>query len=264
MPKADRQRFSLRTPQPAEGPARLRRRSFLSLSLAMLVCPRAALALPAPPPSPQRLQLVNAHTGEKFDGPYRDAHGPLASAMADLSQFLRDFHSGAEIAYDVRVIDFLASVMDAVGQTSATVLSAYRTPETNAMLARTTFGVAEHSQHMYGRALDIYFGPRLADAVRIARAMQRGGVGWYPRSAFMHVDSGPVRNWDLDAGGIDHLLLRNDAIRGAAPEAGVRRAASQRRPSIGGHSGELLPEVSDQHRALSTQQLLARFHAGSS
>jgi len=97
--------------------------------------------------------------------------------------------------------------MQAVGQTKAMILSAYRTPETNAMLARTHFGVAENSQHLYGRALDVHFGDNLADAMKAARAMQRGGVGWYPHSGFMHMDTGPVRNWDLDDGGLQDLLI---------------------------------------------------------
>src|SRR5438045_6877273 len=109
-----------------------------------------------------------------------------------------DHHSGEKTVIDVGVLDFLAGVMDAVGETRATVLSAYRTRETNAMLAKTHFGVAENSQHLYGRALDVHFGDKLADAMKAARAMQRGGVGWYPHSGFMHMDTGPVRNWDLD------------------------------------------------------------------
>ena len=68
----------------------------------------------------------------------------------------------------------------AVGETSATILSAYRTAETNAMLARTTFGVAEHSQHILGRALDLRLDSKLAAAMKAARAMQRGGVGLVP------------------------------------------------------------------------------------
>lgn len=158
-------------------------------------------------PSLWELNLVNAHTGEKFSGPFRDANGPLPDALSDLSVFLRDFHSGASIAYDVAVLDFLSHVTDAIGATQATILSAYRTPETNAMLAATTFGVAEHSQHMYGRALDVYFPARLEDAMRAARAMQFGGVGWYPGSSFIHLDSGPVRNWDLDGHGFGLQLL---------------------------------------------------------
>src|SRR5271169_5338295 len=86
-------------------------------------------------------------------------------------------------------------------------LSAYRTAETNAMLARTTFGVAEHSQHIVGRALDIRLESRLTDAMTKARAMRRGGVGWYPHSGFIHIDTGPIRNWSLDQRGLDSLLI---------------------------------------------------------
>jgi hypothetical protein len=76
------------------------------------------------------------------------------------------------------------------------------------MLARTTFGVADNSQHIYGRALDIYLPARLDVAMESARAMQRGGVGWYPESHFIHLDTGPVRNWDLVGEGFLHLLLQ--------------------------------------------------------
>lgn len=168
-------------------------------------------AMPAPvcaaPLGLRRLNLVNAHTGETFSGPYRNDDGPIADAMGELSVFFRDFHCGASIPMDVGVVDFLANVMDAVGATTATVLSAYRTPETNEMLALTTFGVAEHSQHMYGRAVDIYLPARLKEAMEAARTMSCGGVGWYPGSGFIHIDSGPVRNWTLDEQGFGHLLL---------------------------------------------------------
>jgi len=158
----------------------MNRRLILLVIAGAVAIPRMAHTLPAPQPTRRRLRLVNPHTGETFNGLYRDDHGPLATAMADLSVFLRDFHSGATIGIDLGVIDFLAAVMDAVDAQSATILSAYRTPETNAMLERTAFGVAENSQHLYGRALDIRFGSRLAEAMFAARAMQRGGVGWYP------------------------------------------------------------------------------------
>jgi uncharacterized protein YcbK (DUF882 family) len=183
------------------------RRLFLALAGGLLTAPRAVRAAPAPP-SLRRLALHNAHTGETFDGPYRDDVGPIALAMEELSHFLRDHHSGERIPIDVAVIDFLVATMDAVGATRATILSAYRTRETNAMLARTTFGVADNSQHIYGRALDIRLDGRLEEAMQAARTMQRGGVGWYPRSSFIHLDSGPVRNWTLDGGGLDQLLFR--------------------------------------------------------
>ena len=162
--------------------------------------------MPVAPGLP-RLRLIDAHTGGTFDGAYRDANGPIPRVMDELCVFLRDQHSGRMTSIDVGVIDFLANVMAATGQTSAVILSAYRTPETNAMLARTTFGVAENSQHLYGRALDVRFPTRLADAMAAARAMRRGGVGWYPHSGFIHLDTGPVRNWDLENEGLQDLLI---------------------------------------------------------
>jgi uncharacterized protein YcbK (DUF882 family) len=158
----------------------------------------------------RRLRLVNAHTGETFEGAYRNDKGPIERVVDELCTFLRDHHSGEKTQIDVGVIDFLADLLDAVGATKATILSAYRTAETNAMLARTTFGVAEHSQHIAGRALDIRLESRLCDAMTKARAMQRGGVGWYPHSGFIHIDTGPIRNWTLDERGLDDLLIFDD------------------------------------------------------
>lgn len=183
------------------------RRAFLLLAAGSGVVPWPAQAVPEPPGSLRRINLTNAHTGETFSGTYRDDAGPIVSAMQDLSVFLRDFHCGETISINVGVIDFLGSVMDAVGATRATVLSGYRTPATNAMLAHTIFGVAEHSQHIHGCALDFYLPSRLEEAMQAARGMHRGGVGWYPRSRFIHIDTGPVRNWTLDGAGFGNLLL---------------------------------------------------------
>jgi len=191
----------------------MNRRLFLSLIAGTVTLPQMVRALPSAPPQPHRLNLSNPHTGESFSGIYRDDNGPVPRVMEELSVFLRDFHSGEKIDIDVGVIDFLSEVMQAVGQTSAQILSAYRTPETNAMLAHTHFGVAENSQHLYGRALDVHFGDKLAEAMKAARAMQRGGVGWYPHSSFMHIDTGPVRNWDLDHVGLGTLLVGRHRIR---------------------------------------------------
>jgi uncharacterized protein YcbK (DUF882 family) len=192
----------------------MNRRRLLALIAGALTLPGMAHAAPAAAaPGPMRLKLANPHTRETFEGPYRDEKGPIPSAMADLAVFMRDFHSGEIIAMDIAVFDFLAAVMSATGQNEAQVLSAYRTRATNEMLARTTFGVAENSQHIYGRAIDVHFGARLAEAMQTARAMQRGGVGWYPYSGFIHLDSGPVRNWDLDDSGLGNLLFDGKVIR---------------------------------------------------
>jgi uncharacterized protein YcbK (DUF882 family) len=184
------------------------RRLFLSLMTGFAAAwPSMARAVARPPMALRRLRLVNCHTGETFDGAYRNDQGPIPRVIDELCVFLRDHHSGEKTQIDVGVIDFLADVLDSVGQTKATVLSAYRTAETNAMLARTMFGVAEHSQHIVGRALDIRVDAKLSEAMTKARAMERGGVGWYPHSGFIHIDTGPVRNWTLDEGGLDGLLV---------------------------------------------------------
>jgi uncharacterized protein YcbK (DUF882 family) len=232
------------------------RRLFLALATGLLATPWQARAVPAPP-ALRRLDLVNAHTGESFDGPYRDDRGPIDLAMEELSHFLRDHHSGQRIAIDVGVIDFLAAVMEAVGATRATILSAYRTPETNAMLARTNFGVADNSQHLYGRALDIRLESRVEDAMQAARAMQRGGVGWYPHSGFFHLDSGPVRNWTLDGQGLDRLLLR---LQDFLARGGL--SVSQRGELIAGRARRPL-RVNQRlalHRVLAKAEFLARRH----
>src|SRR5271165_4173950 len=182
------------------------RRHFLFVAAGLAAWPFAARAV-SRPPKLRRLRLANANTGETFEGTYRNDDGPIDRVIEELCVFLRDHHSGEQTLMDVGVIDFLADLLDAVGQTSATILSAYRTAETNAMLARTTFGVAEHSQHIVGRALDLRLESKLADAMTRARTMQRGGVGWYPHSSFIHIDTGPVRNWTLDERGLDGLLV---------------------------------------------------------
>jgi uncharacterized protein YcbK (DUF882 family) len=219
---------------------RLSRRTLLgAVGWAALAGPaRAVVRPPAPAPGARRLKLVNAHTNETFDGPYRSADGPIAGAAAELSEFLRDHHSGAVIAMDMSVIDFLWDVLNAVGAGSATILSAYRSIETNATLARTTFGVAEHSQHMCGRAIDFTIGAALPEALAAARAMTRGGVGWYPQSHFIHVDTGPVRNWNLGGRDLQDLLL--DPAETHEPPL---RSAVLKRPATGrtGSDDAILP-----------------------
>jgi uncharacterized protein YcbK (DUF882 family) len=182
----------------------LRRRDLLIATGVSILLSGGAFALPT---GERRLTLKHAHTGETFDGPYRDATGPLPSAVSDLAVFLRDFHVDKTGPVDLDMLDFLADAMEATGQHSATVLSGYRTRETNERLRATTFGVAENSQHLYGKAVDVTFDRDLGSTEQAALAMKRGGVGWYPRSHFIHLDSGAVRSWELDDTGFDRLLL---------------------------------------------------------
>jgi len=186
-----------------------RRRDLLIATGLCILLPGAGNAAQvsiAHPSFPRRLKLKNVHTGETFDGPYRDETGPIPNAISDLAAFLRDFHVNKIGPLDVGTLDFLADVMAAIGESNASVLSAYRTPETNARLRATMFGVAEKSQHLYGRAIDVSFDRRLLDAETAARRMERGGVGWYPRSHFVHLDTGPTRSWEMDGTGLDRML----------------------------------------------------------
>ena len=211
----------------------IRRRSVLA-GFAALLAPGATLAAPAiAPASLRRFQLVNTNTGESFRGPYRNDDGPIAEAMQDLSRFLRDHRAGQETTIDVAVIDFLFDVMNLAGAQRATVLSGYRTRETNAALAATHFGVADLSQHIFGRAIDVRFDGNLERAAATARALNRGGVGWYPRSGFIHLDSGPVRSWSFNDVGLSRLLVRTGLlVRPPAPPAPPATAQRSQRRSL--------------------------------
>src|SRR5262249_19707667 len=151
----------------------LRRRDLLLAAGLTLVFGRASHAVPLyeagptpPDPNsrPRRLTLYNAHTGETFSGDYRDKVGPIPSAMTDLAYLLRDHRENVIGPLYVETLDFVADVLDRSGAERATVLSGYRTKKTNDMLATKLFGVAEKSQHIVGRAIDITFDGRLADA----------------------------------------------------------------------------------------------------
>src|ERR1700756_5810762 len=101
----------------------MNRRQALSIIAGSAAWPLTARAVPRPP-ALRRLRLVNAHTGETFEGTYRNDNGPIDRVIEELCVFLRDHHSGEKTQMDVGVIDFLADVLDAVGATSATILSA--------------------------------------------------------------------------------------------------------------------------------------------
>jgi uncharacterized protein YcbK (DUF882 family) len=222
--------------------AALRRRDLLLATGVSVLLRGTAFAFPT---GSRRLILKNAHTGETFSGPYRDATGPLPGAISDLAVFLRDFHVDKSGPVDVGLLDFLADVMGAIGQSGATVLSAYRTRETNERLRATTFGVAEQSQHLFGRAIDITLDRDLHHAQQVALAMKRGGVGWYPDSHFIHLDSGPTRSWELDGANFDRLLMSGSSMQDLLA------------PPRPGHI-PTVREMLARHRALARQEFLLR------
>jgi uncharacterized protein YcbK (DUF882 family) len=159
--------------------------------------PADIMALTQPPPT-YRLRLYETHTNERIDIVYRRGDTYIPSAVVQLDRFLRDHRTGTEIQLNPKLFDLLHDVAVAVGHPDAEIdiVCGYRTPSTNAFLRRTTGGVAEHSLHMEGEAIDIRMPgvptSRLRDA---AVSLHRGGVGYYPVSNFVHVDVGRVRRW---------------------------------------------------------------------
>jgi uncharacterized protein YcbK (DUF882 family) len=147
-----------------------------------------------------RLRFYNTHTNERIDIVYRRGESYLPEALDQLDRYLRDVRSGDVRHFDPQLFDLLydltASLNDAGGEID--VICGYRTPETNEFLrTRSTHsGVAVHSLHMLAEAIDIRLAGVATSAVRdAALRLQRGGVGYYRDSDFVHVDVGPVRRW---------------------------------------------------------------------
>ena len=144
-----------------------------------------------------KVSFRQAHTGESFSGVYRVGNRYLPEAFERLNYVLRDFRTGEVFPMDPRVIDILSMVQSrAKSSVPFEVLSAYRSPKTNTNLRRASGGVAKNSFHMYGQALDIRNPNVSTKRLRnIAQGLKAGGVGYYPRSGFIHIDTGAVRSW---------------------------------------------------------------------
>jgi uncharacterized protein YcbK (DUF882 family) len=143
------------------------------------------------------LSFVHTHTGEKLAATYWKDGEYQRKVLQQVNHLLRDFRTNEVHTMDPALLDLLFALRTKVGSESAFhVISAYRSPQTNEMLRRSSRGVAEHSMHMLGKAIDVrlesFPTERLAEA---ARALRRGGVGYYRASDFVHVDTGRVRYW---------------------------------------------------------------------
>ena len=153
-----------------------------------------------------RLRLFHTHTGERIDIVYRRGDQYLPEAEAQLDHFLRDHRTGDIKHYDPHVFDILSDLAAAVGHPDAEIdiICGYRTPWSNEFLRARSAGVAKHSQHMEAHAIDIRIpGVDTLTLRNAALALGRGGVGYYPRSAFVHVDTGRVRTWCYGCGKSD-------------------------------------------------------------
>lgn len=147
-----------------------------------------------------RLRLHHLHTGEDLDVVYRVGDTYLPDSIARLDHFLRDHRTQTESHYDPKEFDLLHALMERLGRPDGEIdiVCGYRTPWSNRLLRSQSrnSGVAEHSQHMEAKAIDIRVPgiatTRLRDA---ALSLGAGGVGYYPVNQFVHVDVGPVREW---------------------------------------------------------------------
>lgn len=148
----------------------------------------------------RRVNLHNLHTGESAGVTYWEKGEYLPDAMAEVNHVLRDFRTGEVHPIRPELMDLLHQLSQRVGVSAPfQVISGYRSPQTNASLARPGSGVAHHSLHMQGMAIDIRApGVDLASLHRAALSMGGGGVGYYPSSDFVHVDVGPVRHWAMN------------------------------------------------------------------
>ncbi len=146
----------------------------------------------------RRLELRNIHTQEILKTTFQDANGFVADALSKLQHLLRDYRTGEAHEMDPGLYVQLSDLARAAGvEPRYEVISGYRSPTTNSMLHDTGHNVAEHSLHMQGKAMDVRLrGYDLAALRDLALAAKRGGVGYYPRSNFIHIDTGGVRKWE--------------------------------------------------------------------
>jgi uncharacterized protein YcbK (DUF882 family) len=171
--------------------------SLLAFTLLPAIPARAGVATVSPDPE-YRLRLFHTHTGERIDIVYRRGDDYVPGALAQLDEYLRDHRTGDVHHYDPRVFDLLHDLNATLGRPNSEIdiVCGYRTPWSNEFLRTHGHGVAMHSLHMQAMAIDIRMPgistSRLRDA---ALSLHRGGVGYYEKSGFVHVDVGRVRRW---------------------------------------------------------------------
>jgi len=177
----------------------LHRAGGAALAAALIpLAPRPALAALAALPNAHTLSFDNLHTGERLSTVFAVGDSFVPEALLSLNHLLRDHYSGQVGTIDPELFALLYRLRQELGtDTPFQVISGFRSPATNARLRRTGGGgVAKHSLHMDGQAIDIRLaGVPLADLRDAALSLQGGGVGYYEREQFVHVDTGRVRAW---------------------------------------------------------------------
>ena len=155
-----------------------------------------------------RLHMFHTHTGESIDVVYRIGDTYLPDGLSKLNHFLRDHRTQTVSEYDPKEFDVLHSLLARLGRPDGEIdiICGYRTPWSNGMLRSRSAnsGVAQHSQHMLAKAIDIRVPGVATTTLRdAALSLHAGGVGYYPVNQFVHVDVGPVRQWQYGRGGAE-------------------------------------------------------------
>jgi uncharacterized protein YcbK (DUF882 family) len=181
--------------------ASMSRRSFLALAAwgaAAAFVPDIAAASRPPLPVVRELCFHNLHTDERVAAVYCEGGAYVPEALEEIDAILRDHRTGEIRQMSPALIDLVFALTVRLGSTGPVqVISGYRSPATNALLrSEDTGGVAERSLHLTGEAVDLCFEDRSLRRVRdAALALRGGGVGYYPRSGFVHLDVGRLRRW---------------------------------------------------------------------
>ena len=180
-------------------PIDVRRRDALRLALgagaSLIAAPAFARTLGAE--TPRRAVLKNLHTGEAFNDVYFENGRYLPDALAEAARVMRDWRTGEKREIDTGLFDALHAIAGKLETRQPfQIISGYRSPRTNAMLHARSSGVASNSQHTQGKAVDVRLeSVDLSHLHKAALAVGAGGVGFYPVSNFVHVDTGRVRQW---------------------------------------------------------------------
>jgi uncharacterized protein YcbK (DUF882 family) len=164
-------------------------------ALSTLSFPAWASALPGD--APRRAVLHNLHTGDRFNEVYFANGRYVPDALAEAMRVLRDWRTGEEHVMEPQLFDALHAINTRLETNQPfQIISGYRSPKTNAALHAKSKGVASNSQHTLGKAVDVRIqGVDLRNLQKAALNVGAGGVGFYPQSNFVHVDTGRVRQW---------------------------------------------------------------------
>ncbi|WP_319783529.1 YcbK family protein [Oceanisphaera sp. IT1-181] len=162
---------------------------------AVAMLPMPALASRSAPV--RKLSLHSINTGEQVTASFWEEGRYLKEGLNTLNRIMRDYRAEEQSEIDPKLYDQLYLLQHRLGKVGEIqIISGYRSPSTNAMLRRTSSGVAKKSYHMKGQAIDLRLpGVPLAQLRQAALNLKVGGVGYYPSSNFVHLDTGPVRSW---------------------------------------------------------------------